>query len=425
MRIGRLFLKTFVIIAGFSLSLAAGEKATISTVTFEAPKDCGKQFEGIKPRLGGDYALQFQALSQKADSIALVPLGVGFNLPTANLTIKTGLAEGINLDVTLYLSARHHNETWVKGGYVTIDKLPFLKSEFINHAMKYLTFRVGDDEINYGDAHFRRSDNGRVINNPFVGNYLMDAFMTSPFFEVMGRSNGLTLLGGVGTGIVKQELTGFKAPSTYVKYNTFDELAYYFKLAYDKQLNSDLRTRFSFSGYLNPKHHAGNLFGGDRAGSRYYLVMNKVTNNAVDVDIKSQHLNGNLQPGSVSKNNSFMFNTFVKFKGAEAFLDYDVAAGTLADKVTKFDFDQFALDLIYRFGCREQFYVGTRFNKVNSKENDISATRLHGVVGWYMLESLMVKLEYVRQRYDGEPTKSRFGKNDGFNGVMFESAVSF
>jgi hypothetical protein len=235
-----------------------------------------------------------------------VPLGSGFNLPTANLSIGTSLAKGIHLNMDLYLSARHHNETWVKGGSLTIDQLPFIDVPFINNAMEYLTFRVGDDEINYGDAHFRRSDNGNVIRNPFVGNYMLDAFMTSPFAEAMFRKNQITLLGGLGSGIVKQDLAGFKTPSTYTEYNTFKELAYYFKLAYDNQFNHNLRTRFSFSGYLNPKHHGGNLYGGDRAGSRYYLVMNKITNNSSDLDIKAQHMNGNIQPGSTYKNNSFI-----------------------------------------------------------------------------------------------------------------------
>ena len=50
---------------------------------------------------------------------------------------------------------------------------PLLKS-----IMKYTTLRVGHFEINYGDAHFRRSDNGNSMYNPFVGNYILDAFTT-------------------------------------------------------------------------------------------------------------------------------------------------------------------------------------------------------------------------------------------------------
>jgi hypothetical protein len=34
--------------------------------------------------------------------------------------------------------------------------------------------------------------------------------------------------------------------------------------------------------------------------------MNKITNNSSDLDIKAQHMNGNIQPGSTYKNNSFI-----------------------------------------------------------------------------------------------------------------------
>ncbi len=46
--------------------------------------------------------------------------------------------------------------------------------------MNYLTLKVGVMELNYGDEHFRRSDNAEVMNNAFVGNYIMDAFTTAP-----------------------------------------------------------------------------------------------------------------------------------------------------------------------------------------------------------------------------------------------------
>ena len=50
--------------------------------------------------------------------------------------------------------------------------------------MQIATLRVGHFEINYGDAHFRRTDNGNAIYNPFVGNYIMDAFTTEIGGEV-------------------------------------------------------------------------------------------------------------------------------------------------------------------------------------------------------------------------------------------------
>lgn len=166
---------------------------------FEESQIKGEDFEKLKVRLGADFAMQYQVLDHFADS-ALIPLGTGFNLPTANMVIESLLAPGIKVNLTTYLSSRHHNETWVKGGYLIIDELPFFKSEKIDRLMDYLTLRVGDMDINFGDAHFRRSDNGHVVSNPFVGNYIVDAFSTQIAAELMFRSNGWLLMGAVSTG---------------------------------------------------------------------------------------------------------------------------------------------------------------------------------------------------------------------------------
>lgn len=72
---------------------------------------------------------------------------------------------------------------WLKDGFILIDKLPVNLGP-LNALMEYATIRVGHFEINYGDAHFRRSDNGSAMFNPFVGNYIMDAFTTEIGGEV-------------------------------------------------------------------------------------------------------------------------------------------------------------------------------------------------------------------------------------------------
>ena len=89
--------------------------------------------------------------------------------------------------MTTYSSARHHNETWVKDGYLLVDASP-IDWKPLNDIMKYVTIRAGQFEINYGDAHFRRTDNGNSIRNALVGNYIMDAFTTEVGGEVYARA---------------------------------------------------------------------------------------------------------------------------------------------------------------------------------------------------------------------------------------------
>ena len=161
---------------------------------FETTKAPGVEFTGFKLDIGASFTSQVQNLSHSNTAVpvdgaaASTPtsssnIGFGFNNSTANLYLNAQLAPGIRVALTSYLSSRHHNETWVKDGYIQIDESPIdlvpLKMLF-----SIVTVRVGHMEINYGDAHFRRSDNGNAIYNPFVGNYIMDAFTTEIGGEV-------------------------------------------------------------------------------------------------------------------------------------------------------------------------------------------------------------------------------------------------
>jgi len=402
-----------LILAGLILSLA-------SQAQFEEPKLDVSGFDKIQVRVGADFAMQYQLLNHYADS-SLIPLGKGFNLPTANLVTEAVLAPGMKVNLVTYLSARHHNEAWVKGGYLLIDALPFLRSDVADRIMEKLTIKVGDMEINYGDAHYRRSDNGNVIHNPFVGNYVIDAFTTQFAAEFLFRSNGLLLMGAVSNGTLKPALTGYSASSGYTAYDTHKELAWYWKAGYDKQITDDLRLRLTLSGYHSPQHHFGSLYYGDRTGSRYYLVMNRVTNNANDVDITKNHLSGNWGPGLTKKDNSLMLNLFTKYKGLEFFGTYETFKGTLLSGAES-EFGQYAAELIYRLGGGEQFFGGVRYN--NAWNNlDQSVSRLQAVAGWFMTESIVLKLEYVNQDYN--EFISNYGAEAGFKGVMFEAAISF
>jgi len=85
----RIFLLS-VITAVISLSLNA---------QFEEPQLKGQDFNKMKVRVGADFAMQYQLLNHYADS-ALIPLGKGFNLPTANLVVESLLAPGIKVNLT-------------------------------------------------------------------------------------------------------------------------------------------------------------------------------------------------------------------------------------------------------------------------------------------------------------------------------------
>jgi len=149
--------------------------------------------------------------------------------------------------------------------------------------------------------------------------------------------------------------------------------------------------------------------------------MNRETNSADDVDISSGHTSGRWGPGFTNKDNSLMVNLFSKFKGFEVFGTYEYMKGTTLS-TADVKFNQYAIEGIYRFGKRDQYYGGLRYNYVKN-DADQSVNRLQIGAGWYILESMLLKLEYVDQNYTEFITD--YGPDAGFDGVMIEAVVSF
>ncbi|MCA1747328.1 MAG: hypothetical protein LC655_06500, partial [Bacteroidales bacterium] len=274
------------------------------------------------------------------------------------------------------------------------------------------------------DAHFFRSDNGRVINNPFVGNYIMDAFTTAPAFEALFRHNGIIAMAAITTGSLRPQLSGYSGFSgTYTDYHAYEELAAYWKAGYDSELNDDIRVRATISGYHSKNNHFGSLYNGDRTGSRFYLVMQPQTGDgSADVNPASGHTTGRWGPGFSDELNAFMFNLFAKVKGFEFFGTYETNTGTSPFNGSEFNFNQIGVQGLYRFGKAEQFYAGAKYNTV-SNSNDMSVDRIEAGGGWNLTENILIKLDYVNQNYTN--FIASYGENAGFNGVMFEAAISF
>jgi len=386
---------------------------------FETSKEDTVKFDRIKVRVGGDFAIQFQGLTQENDASTFKELEKNFNLPAANLNLDVQIADGVRLHMRTYLSSRHHNEGWVKGGYLQVDNLDFISEGFLGGLMDIATIRFGYNDINYGDMHFRRSDNATVIYNPFVGNYIMDAFTTEPFGEITIQKNGILGVAGITNGRLNQ--TTAKPVNTQgASVDGDNGAALYLKLGYDKQFNDDLRFRLTGSYYkTGDKGKRDYLYNGDRAGARYYEVYNTLTGAASNNDFRPR-----FNPGWPYLS-AFQINPFLKFQGLEFFGAYEIASG---GKDTDGSFTQTAAELLYRFGPNEKIYLGGRYNGVNGSVNDggddqkISRTNLVG--GWFMTDNIVMKVEYVTEKLTGAGWTGEF-VGAKFNGVMVEAAISF
>ncbi|MEH0154644.1 hypothetical protein V6R21_10935 [Limibacter armeniacum] len=388
---------------------------------FEPPKEDDDLPDKVRVRIGGNFALQYQSLDHEnkpfeQDGVVvneLLELGDNFNNATANLNLDVALLPGVRMNLVTYLSSRHHNEAWVKGGYLQVDAMEFLNSSLIDDIMDVITIKVGHMEINYGDAHFRRTDNANAMYNPFVGNLIMDGFTTEIGGEVYYRQSGFLAMVAVTSGSLR---------GSALKQSE-ENITFYGKLGFDTDPANDddddeIRLRITGSIYNNSSLNRNTLYGGDRSGARYYHVL---ANDASDFTT------GRFNPG-FNEVTSYMINPFIEFVGLEFFGTYEHTSGKKADGDKDGSYDQLAGELIYRFGGTEQFYVGGRYNTVWGNDvNDAPETRINRVqadIGWFISKNILMKVEYVKQEYKDFPEESLYSEGE-FDGLMIEAAIGF
>jgi len=405
-----------------------GDKTGLNV--FETSKDNKIPYEGLKVKFGAGFTQQFQTLSHtNSGAVALYPrLAPGFGVAQANLMTDVQLADGIKLNLETYLSAKHHNESWVKGGYIQFDKLPF-KGQFWDDLMKFTTIKVGHMEINYGDQHFRRSDGGNTIHNPFAENYIMDEFATEVGGEVYLQHNGFLGMVGVSNGLING---GYQSPIFYDSTakstkGTYRNPSVYLKGAIDKEIG-EVRLRGSASLYYNNNDGRSTLFGGDRTGSNYFYVMEPA-----NATYTGNAFSGRFNPGLSNQIRAVMLNGFMKAYGFELFGTYENAKGR--DNAERFNgypersVNQFAIDAIYRFGAKEKVFAGVRYNTRNGEllrinPNDQQINRVAFGGGWFLTNNILLKAEYVNQQYKDFPSNSIY--SDGkFKGAVIEAVVGF
>lgn len=388
---------------------------------FEAPFTTDVEFDGLNVRIGGANTLQFQGLSHENDAGNLQNLESNFNLATSNLDLDVALASGLRMHLRTYLSSQHHEDTWVKGGYLQVDRLDFIAPGFASELMDHLRIKVGHMEINYGDNHFRRTDNAAAIHNPFVGNYLMDSFTTEIAGEVYYYNGDIMGMFGMSNGKLNQSVTD------YAESGIKTHATVYGKLAYDKTFGEDLRFRLSGSILNTGQSPAINLYSGDRAGSRYYDVIQG--GNFRAGRISPDFTPGRGQSPAPGEMTSFMLNPFVKFGALEFYGVYENTSGKIETEDDSRSYNQYAAELLYRFGfgAVDDFYLGGRYNYVDgeSQSGDIEVDRFNIGGGWFMNKNILAKLEYVTQSYDGAGYVGTPYEGASFDGIMLEAVISF
>jgi hypothetical protein len=301
-------------------------------------------------------------------------------------------------------------------------------------------------EINYGDAHFRRSDGGNTFWNPFMENNIMDAFTTEIGAELYWHRNGIIAMAGMTNGEIQGSVTrsSDRSPSVYGK------------IGFDKPIGEKSRVRITGSLLNKTSSISGTLYGGDRTGSNYQYVM----------EPSSATLTGNAFAGRINPNfkdnvTTVMLNPFIKLGGIELFGTFEMAKGqnavengevqyaasaadaTVFTKLKDRKFKQIAIDVLYRFGTRDQYYAGAKYNIVKGNQvfgqstttttfggisqgtrADVSVERMAAGAGWFITRNILVKGEYVTQKYKDFPAANIL-EGGKFSGFVLQGSIAF
>jgi hypothetical protein len=129
-----------------------------------------------------------------------------------------------------------------------------------------------------------------------------------------------------------------------------------------------------------------------------------------------------------SKITAMQLNPFVKIGGLEFFGIAEQAKGKAATETADRKWNQYAGELTYRFLADDRVFVAGRYNTAKGEltgiTNKVSVDRYNLGAGWFLTPNVMLKGEWVNQKYNDFPTSDI--RNGGkFKGFVAEGTVAF
>jgi len=371
-------------------------------------------------KFGVETAGVVQALQQSSESNTLPEIPVGFQSAVGNIFVNAKITDGLKVYFELYLSSKHH-EGYVmdREGYVYLSKLPEQYNIFgINKIFRYVDLKAGAFEIDYGNWHLNRSDNGQVQNNPLIGNYIVDANTTEPGIEVIGHAGLFRGVVGVSTGTTTGD---FKADRGFAVHG---------------KLGINIPKKLDVAASVYNVDHSGNptgypnhgsysaLYAGNRSGSRYSAVLGGGPEAGQLAIGKGQKVTAYQFDAAFTLNPVHIYGMYGNSK------DADINGSDPGTPVSEWNY----------FGGEAQwhlspvFYLAGRYNQANAKtiagtSSNATVNRIQAGFGFWFTQEVLLKLEYVNQQYKDFPAGYNglpdIAGNPSFSGVLSEFSVKF
>jgi hypothetical protein len=384
--------------------------------------------QGLDLYMGLQTAGRFQWLEQEeafVNNNELEDLDPGFQTAWGDLAFMADIGKGDMLVFfDLYISSRPHpSTTYGNEGYMLINKLPdnFAPSEWLNNTLfKWVSVKVGHFEIDYGDFHYRRSDNAWVQRNPLIGNTIIDPDVEEIGMEIYSKPQPLNWLVGISSGTTTENLNEGRGIASV-----------HGKLWSD--ITDDLR--LSASGYYvdhsdnpasGPGSTKGSLFSGRRSGGPYGAVLN------------GGNAPGEVLPGKDQRVTSVQADvTYTpgkwEFYGNVGWMeDADPNGSAVGEPSESWTYG--TAEVVYYFHPR--IYAAGRYsfamaNQIAGSSSDGNVQRFQLGGGYWVTRHVLAKIEGVYQTYnefefdDGMVSGVDAALGPEFYGVIAEVSFAF
>ena len=360
----------------------------------------------------------------KGNALAKVSPGFQNAFGDLGFIAKFGKNEEIEVVFDMYLSSRNHpSQTYGNEGYIILRGVPenLQSLKFLEPVLKRVDLKAGHMLVDFGDAAGHRTNNAIAQKNPLVGNFVIDPNIVSigmqasskpgtRFGWLVGASNGTTTEDwNVGRGFaLNGKLIFYPVESlrTSVSYIATDQ--------------SDNPTKAGGGSQMQ-------MFTGNRSGERYAGVMG------------GGQAPGNVFPQAGEKFSAAQFDvTFNNGSPLELYGHYgitqdkDINGSAAGEPEEKWNY--FAGDVVYRI--TPALYAAARYSNASTSmlggvESDGKVDRIQVGGGLWLSKNLLVKLEYVNQKYDGFAAGQivnngiQAWRNPSFSGVISEVSFSF
>lgn len=374
-----------------------------------------------------------QLLNHSNDPGTLPDIEGGFQSAAGNMTLDARITDGIDVYAELYLSSpNHQGDVYDREGYLYIDYLPGM-FDALNPLFKHVDLKAGHMELNFGDQRYYRSDVAQVMDNPLVGNYIVDPNTLGVGVEVYGFAGPVTAMIGYNSGATTGDFTDGHRN------------AWLGKLAVG-ELGGPYRLSGSFYTVNQSRNGPGfplggsssNLFAGNFSGSRYQAIWEgSPTAGQVLLgggqDVTAFQVDGRVKPVD-GLTLSGLFGTFQDDDTNGFFVN--PGAGRSGDDGNPTD-EWTYYGATAQYYLADPFYVAARYNAASAstlsdQDSEGTVQRIQAGFGlWVVPNQLIFKAEYVNQwTSDFAPNAQRLRGLDlatdpKFYGVMAEIAVNF